>query len=297
MFSVQKVTPVQLEIPIMPELPEVETMVRGIRNDVEDHFIDRIRLLPSPCKPISISPSIRTIQRKVKESRICNVYRIGKRIVIKLENEWSFVIEPRMTGLMLLDNPPSRKHLRVEWVLQRHSKSHVLWFWDRRGLGTMRLMHEEEIEAKLTPPHFGKDALLFTAEDWMEFCQRTGRSIKPALLEQKWIAGIGNLYASEILHEARISPFSKTNELDTEEQTRLAAATQSVLERAIAYEGSTLSDGTYRNAVAKSGRYQNEHRVYAREGKSCPSCGTGIIQRVTQNQRSSFYCPNCQSED
>jgi formamidopyrimidine-DNA glycosylase len=115
-----------------------------------------------------------------------------------------------------------------------------------------------------------------------------------ALLDQKLVAGIGNLYASEILHRARIDPQRPAHRLGRAQIARLAAATRFVLEEAIRDEGSTLGDGTYRNALNEAGNYQNAHRVYDRAGERCPSCQRGTVRRIVQAQRSTFYCANCQ---
>jgi formamidopyrimidine-DNA glycosylase len=118
--------------------------------------------------------------------------------------------------------------------------------------------------------------------------------VKVALLDQRAVAGVGNLYASEILHLARIHPARPCDELARRHWNAIAAAAREVLETAIRYEGSTLSDGTYRNALNKEGGYQNEHRVYAKAGEPCPRCRRGVIERIVQAQRSTFFCPRCQ---
>jgi len=133
-----------------------------------------------------------------------------------------------------------------------------------------------------------------TATDWEAACKRTRRAIKVALLDQKLVAGIGNLYASEILHRAGISPLLPANKLSKADRKNISRATKTILKKAIRYEGSTLSDGTYRNALNKSGGYQNAHCVYDRAGELCKSCAHEMIVRIVQNQRSTFFCPHCQ---
>jgi formamidopyrimidine-DNA glycosylase len=108
------------------------------------------------------------------------------------------------------------------------------------------------------------------------------------------VAGIGNLYASEILHVAQINPARPARRLKPEEIRRLSDATQSVLEEAIHHEGSTLVDATYRTALNASGQYQEKHLVYGRAGQTCLTCDRATIQRIVQAQRSTFYCPQCQ---
>ncbi len=281
----------------MPELPEVETMVQGIRQSIEGGVIDNLLLCPCAYRPLDIKPTWKTIQRKTKGQTIIAVRRLAKRVVMELSSGDSFLIEPRMTGLMLLSDPPDEAHLRIEWRLIQNGKPQSLWFWDRRGLGTLRLYSPAEIKSHLGPKTLGPDALTMTAAQWLAGCQRTKRAIKVVLLDQKFIAGIGNIYASEILHQAGVSPFSPANVLGETECEQLAESTQSILENAIAAEGSTLGDGTYRNALNQIGSYQNQHRVYQKQGEICASCRTGVIQRKVQAQRATFFCPICQPSE
>ncbi len=282
----------------MPELPEVETMVRGIRPHVIGRRIMSVRRYPCRCKPIDITPSSPSIRRRAGGVHIDGVRRIGKRVVLDLDGGDSFVIEPRMTGLVLVTDPPDRGHLRYQWRLEPTRSSgglsDDLWFWDRRGLGTIRLYTAEELARRLSPPHLGPDALELTASDWRQLCGRTGRAIKVALLDQKLAAGIGNLYASEILFRAGIDPAHPADRLASPQVTRLSRAVRQVLGEAIRHEGSTLSDGTYRNALNQDGNYQNVHRVYDRAGLPCRQCDAPII-RIVQAQRSTFHCRVCQS--
>jgi formamidopyrimidine-DNA glycosylase len=278
----------------MPELPEVETMVRGIRSAVEGRRIVSVTACPCECRPMVIEPSLLQIDRRVQGETIVSVRRRAKRVLMELGSGDAFVIEPRMTGLMLLTDPPSEAHLRVEWRLKGSGKITRLWFWDRRGLGTIRLLDPAQREEILGPGRLGPDALETTDEQWVELCGRTTSVIKVALLDQKRIAGIGNLYASEILHRSRISPEARACDLKPDQIRRMAKATNEILQTAIRYEGSTLSDGTYRNALNKSGGYQNAHRVYDREGEPCLTCERGKIVRIVQGQRSTFFCRVCQ---
>ena len=279
----------------MPELPEVETMVRGIRRKVEGRTIKQVRQCRCKCRPINISPNVPNLQRRCRGATVESVFRFAKRVVIQLDTGDRIAIEPRMTGLMLLSDPPSTAHLRLEWVLDApRKKTTSLWFWDRRGLGTVTIYSPEEYEADLLGGRFGPDALEMTLDDWKVIRERTSRPIKVALLDQKLVAGIGNLYASEILHLAKVSPEQPARTLNTAQLKRIAGYTDDVLRTAIKYEGSTLGDGTYRNALNEDGGYQNEHRVYAKADEICPGCNRGRIKRIVQAQRSTFFCPNCQ---
>lgn len=278
----------------MPELPEVETMVCGIRPFVEGRRIHKLKRCKTHCRPIGIAPTFSRLAKKIEGQTVTAARRLGKRIVLDLTNESSLVVEPRMTGLMLLADPPDIDHLRLEWEFEGRREYNSIWFWDRRGLGTVRLFGPGEIERDLGPEKLGLDALSFTESDWLGRLGATSRAIKVALLDQKLVAGIGNLYASEILHVAGIDPTRPSDRLRPADVKRLAAATRSVLELAIEYEGSTLGDGTYRNALNQSGRYQNEHRVYMREDETCQTCGRGQVARIVQAQRSTFFCNKCQ---
>lgn len=269
-------------------------MVRGIRSAVEGRQIVSVTACPCECRPMVIEPSLLQIDRRVKGETIVSVRRRAKRVLMELGSGDAFVIEPRMTGLMLLTDPPSKAHLRVEWRLKGSGTSTRLWFWDRRGLGTIRLLDPAQREEVLGPGRLGPDALETTDEQWIELCGRTTSVIKVALLDQKRIAGIGNLYASEILHQSRVSPEARACDLKPDQIRRMAKATAEILTTAIRYEGSTLSDGTYRNALNKSGGYQNAHRVYDREGEPCLTCERGKIVRIVQGQRSTFFCRVCQ---
>ncbi|MEX0702924.1 MAG: bifunctional DNA-formamidopyrimidine glycosylase/DNA-(apurinic or apyrimidinic site) lyase [Planctomycetales bacterium] len=278
----------------MPELPEVETMVRGIRPHVEGRTLAGVRKCRCPCRPLLIEPDWRAVRRRSAGQRISAVRRVAKRIVLELASGDCFVVEPRMTGLMLLADPPDRGHLRLAWEFADAGEFPAVWFWDRRGLGTVRLYDAEELAAALGNGRLGTDALRMTEAEWRERCAATARPIKVALLDQKFVAGIGNLYASEILHAAGIHPARPANELNPRRIRRLHRAVIDVLEAAIRHEGSTLSDGTYRNALNAAGSYQNEHRVYGQADRPCPTCGRGAIRRAVQAQRATFYCAGCQ---
>lgn len=277
----------------MPELPEVETMVRGLRPEIEGRIVLEAEFCPCTRRPIQVTPTPAMFRRKNRNQTIMRVFRIAKRVVIELSSGSFLVIEPRMTGLMLVSAAPTQDHRRLCWHLKKkRGKASSFEFWDRRGLGTVRLLDSDEMTD--LRDSLGPDALEITAEDWKSRMARTRRPIKVAMLDQKIVAGIGNLYASEILHRAHVSPQKAANRITKRHLERIVEETRDVLQTAIRYEGSTLSDGTYRNALNKDGGYQNEHRVYQKADLPCPNCKTGTIRRIVQAQRSTFYCPKCQ---
>ncbi|QEG02029.1 Formamidopyrimidine-DNA glycosylase [Stieleria maiorica] len=275
----------------MPELPEVETMCRGVL-PIVGHRIVAAERPPCGRKPILFQPAIAQFDRRVRDRRITGIDRLGKRVIIELEDDQAIVIEPRMTGLVLLADPPGPEHLRLRLTLAGDRCEEML-FWDRRGLGTVRLLTAEQLRREVRD-RLGPDATKITAEQLREGLRHSRRVIKVGLLDQAAVAGIGNLYAAEILFVAGVDPRTRCDKLSRPQWQRIHAGIGLVLGEAIEHEGSTLSDGTYRNALNNEGSYQNYHRVYDRAGLGCGRCRAGVIRRIVQAQRSTFFCPICQ---
>jgi len=276
----------------MPELPEVETMRRGVLAIVGGR-ITAVERVPCAVRPIAVRPRVDAFRRRAVGRIVAAVERLGKRVVLRLDNADAIVFEPRMTGLVLLADPPDREHLRFRLRL-RGVRNRELLYWDQRGLGSVRMFRPAELDAALGSGTLGPDALNVTAAQLRDRLRTVRRPVKVALLDQHLLAGVGNLYASEILHVARIHPTQRCHRLTEAAWRRLHTALRSVLEEAIRYEGSTLADGTYRNVLNDPGGYQNHHRVYDRAGELCPTCRRVPIQRIVQAQRSTFFCPQCQ---
>ena len=309
----------------MPELPEVETMCRCIAPAVGC----RIRNVERPrsrLQSIAISPRWDVFRRRIAGRTIGAVRRVGKRVVLELAAADAapagtlarrasagptparrasagadspsaepdcLVLEPRMTGLVLLADPPDRAHLRLIFRLGGGGPRQIL-FWDQRGLGVARLLPHAEFLRAFGPARLGPDALAIDRETLRVRLGRSRRPVKVALLDQHLLAGVGNLYASEILHHSRIDPRTPCDRLRVADWARLLAAMQAVLTRAVGNQGSTLRDGTYRIGHNRSGSDQLYHRVYQRAGQPCLQCRTGRIVRIVQAQRSTFFCPACQ---
>lgn len=276
----------------MPELPEVETMCRGIQPIVGCR-IAAVERTPSPCQPIRIQPGISVLNRRLIGQTIHKVERAGKRVVLRIGADECLVFEPRMTGLVLMEDPPTREHLRFR-IRFAGRRVRPLLFWDRRGLGQIHLVDANEFKRRILEGKLGPDALAISSDEMYARLRSRKSAIKVALLNQKLVAGIGNLYASEMLFLAGIHPARRCDRLSHREVNRLHQAMIRVLKAAIRYEGSTLSDGTYRNAFNQAGGYQNHHRVYDRAGSDCFGC-QGPIQRIVQAQRATFFCPCCQA--
>jgi len=267
-------------------------MRRGVL-PVQGSRVLEVRFPDHGYRPIQVEPAAGDFSSVVTGQTLKDISRRGKRLLLALENDHVIIVEPRMTGLMLLSDPPDLEHLRVGFRLD-HGDFPWLWFWDRRGLGRVLCLPGPEAARRLGPEKLGVDALEATVADLTGSLGASRRPVKVALLDQRAIAGIGNLYASEILHLAGIDPRVPCLRLKSAQWQGIHAAIGEVLREAIRHEGSTLSDGTYRNALNQQGGYQNHHRVYDRAGGPCPRCGLGVIRRIVQAQRSTFFCPACQ---
>jgi len=276
----------------MPELPEVETMCRGVEGVVGSR-IRGVQRPRSSLQPITMTPQFGRWRRRLVDRRITAVSRHGKKVVIELDSRDCIVFEPRMTGRVLLVDPPDEAHLRLVVELTGRRKRRRL-FWSRRGLSVLRLLSPRQFDQLYSNNKLGPDALEISPKELQQRLCNSRRAIKVALLDQRALAGIGNLYASEILHRTRVHPATLCSDLRPAQWKRIHTVMDQVLHEAILLQGSTLSDGTYRNAENKKGGFQEAHRVYQRAGETCVQCGKARIVRVVQAQRSTFFCPRCQ---
>ncbi|NBT12698.1 MAG: bifunctional DNA-formamidopyrimidine glycosylase/DNA-(apurinic or apyrimidinic site) lyase [Planctomycetia bacterium] len=287
----------------MPELPEVETMCRGLAGAVGGRIV-AVEFPRGRVRPLAITPAPATLRRRISGRTLAAVRRRGKRVLLELVGDdrsadvlW-LAIEPRMTGLMLIAEPPSAEHVRLVLELDhgRAGSQHPrrVLFWDRRGLGTISLYDTVGLEAACGTLKLGPDGLAIAGADLAARLSRSRRAIKPALLDQRVVAGIGNIYAAEILFRVGIDPRSPCRRLSAEAWESIATATRRVLAEAVRHEGSSIGDETYRTADNRAGRFQRRHRVYGRDKQPCTACGEPIT-RIVQSQRSTFFCPRCQT--
>ena len=287
----------------MPELPEVETMRRGLAG-VVGRKIASVEFPRSRVRPLSIEPAAATISRRIVGHTVAAVERRGKRIVIELAAAGAaarrgrlwLAIEPRMTGLMLVVEPPTEEHVRMVvgfGKVRGGGPPQRMLFWDRRGLGTIRLLDDRGLDAACGPHKHGPDGLVVTGGDIAARLAASRRAVKVALLDQRAVAGIGNIYAAEILFRCGVDPRMRCRRLPRDAWERIADVTRALLAEAVADEGSSIGDETYRTADNRVGRFQRRHRVYGREGAACTACGAAIV-RIVQVQRATFFCPTCQ---
>jgi len=269
----------------MPELPEVETIARGLAKRISGDVIESVWL---GSKPEPLKSSAAEIAATLQARRISTVRRAGKHIVFDLESaggrntpaQW--IVHLGMTGSLLVCAPGVELEKHTHAVLQLAS-GRELRFVDPRRFG--RLSVFEKFEAPGTEP------LQVALDDFVALFHKRKTPIKSALLNQGLLSGVGNIYAAEALFRARIRPRRRASSLTREELRRLHNALRRVLTEAIRLGGSSVSD--YVDADGEEGFFQLKHRVYGREGKPCLVCKTPI-KRIVIAGRSSHYCPRCQ---
>ncbi|MFZ1135453.1 MAG: bifunctional DNA-formamidopyrimidine glycosylase/DNA-(apurinic or apyrimidinic site) lyase [Candidatus Korobacteraceae bacterium] len=280
----------------MPELPEVETIARGLHKRVAGDTIQSIWLGQ---KPEPLKSSAEDIARVVEHARILRVRRVGKHIVFDLEQSGGrkgralrhgqWVVHLGMTGRMQITDPGLEiaKHTHAIATL---ASGRELRFVDPRRFGRLAVVSDASpTSAGFEAP--GDEPLDSQAERFIELFRGRKTPIKSALLNQKLLSGVGNIYADESLFRAGIRPRRRAATLTREQLRKLHASLQEVLHEAISLGGSSVSD--YVDADGKEGFFQLQHRVYGREGQRCLVCGTPI-KRVVISGRSSHYCSHCQ---
>ncbi len=274
----------------MPELPEVETIARGVDARVRG---DRIETtwFSEKREPFKSSPQL--MAKELPGRRIERVYRVGKHIVLDLAGgpdpglQW--IVHLGMTGRLLVADPETPVPPHTHGILSLLSGKE-LRFVDPRRFGRMEL-HGRPTK-KTTPfEGTGQEPFNISPDGFAALFRPRRTSIKAALLNQKLLHGVGNIYADESLFRAGIRPRRMARHLKRAELDRLHAALQAVLREAIALGGSSVSD--YVDAAGVKGFFQLEHRVYLRTGQPCLVCGTPI-RRIVVGGRGTHYCPHCQ---
>ena len=267
----------------MPELPEVET----IRSELSPHIIGRRFTGVTVCDAKMVKqPSVKEFRRNLVEQKINSLERRGKYLIFRLSSGNVLIIHLKMSGALLLNPEQADRHARV--IFDLDNSSHVV-FTDRRRLGALWLVeNEQSIIGKLGPEPLTPE---FTAKTLAERLQKHKAPIKAVLLDQAFIAGIGNMYADEALFAARIHPLRKANSLSPQEIRNLHKAIVNVLRSAIDSKGASID--TYKRPDGELGTAHSNFSVAHRGGKPCPICDTPI-QRLAIRNRGSYFCPNCQ---
>ncbi len=270
----------------MPELPEVETIVRGLARSV---LGKRVACVDVRLARVTIAPPGADFKRSIAGRRIVALRRRGKYAVIELDSGRSLVVGLRMTGRLVV-TPRARAHYPRAHVILRFTDGARLNFADVRTFGRMRLVEAGQAwdaELGVEPLSDG-----FTEEAFIGMLSGRMSPIKAFLLDQRRIAGIGNIYACEALWEARIRPNRPARTLTKAAAGRLRLAIIDVLQRAIERRGTSVDD--YVDAEGLRGGFQNDLAVYGRAGRFCPRCGVGKIVRTVVAQRGTWWCRRCQ---
>ena len=263
----------------MPELPEVETIVRGLGSTVGSR-IERVEVRDQRLYLPQEDIVGRTIER---------VSRRGKYIIIHLSDGGSVIVHLRMSGrLAIRRSVAEEKHTRFIIHLDGGGE---IYFINPRRLGTVEYSRDG------FPHELGVEPLSdeFTASKLYQITTGSRAPIKPLLMDQRRIAGLGNIYSSEALWRVKIDPRRTSNTLDEVETRRLHRAIRSVLRKAIGNAGTTFGESVsdYRDAYGDYGKFQDMLNVYGRAGEKCPRCGEEIV-KIVQAGRSTYFCPGCQ---
>lgn len=273
----------------MPELPEVETVRRGLRERLRDRSFEGISYLEWP-RTLEY-PDAGLFNQLVAGRRVVGVRRRAKFILLDLSGDFCLSIHLRMTGQVLVEpaSAPRGRFARVAFVLDGGAE---LRFDDARRFGRVGLYQPDELSARLArlgPEPLGEDLDVAT---FATMLRRRHARLKPLLLDQSFLAGLGNIYVDEALHRAGLHPLLAASALSPAEAGRLYYQLRELLTEAIASGGTTFS--SYRDAFGNAGDYFERRRVYAREGEPCTSCGLAIA-RITVGGRGTHFCPSCQA--
>lgn len=286
----------------MPEMPEVETVVRGLRDTVVGETIAAVRLNAPPAS-IVISKTFKpkTFGDILRNRQILGVDRRGKNILMRLSGNLTLWAHLKMTGhfLYLPPTEPLDKHDLVIFDFKSASpvegsscdgKRH-LRFNDYRRFGRLRLFPDDELWEQKGLKELGPEPLTLKRADFIRLCHSTSRMIKPALLDQSFIAGLGNIYADESLYASRIHPRRLTASLSEKKLAELHRHIRRLLKLAIRKMGTSVD--SYTGVNGQPGTFQRYLQVYDNEGQPCPRCGSTII-REKIGSRSAHYCRRCQ---
>lgn len=267
----------------MPELPEVETirlqLKRKILNKkIKEVIIDDKRLI----KNISASK----FQSQLEGKTIKDVLRRGKVIIIKLEDDLFLVMHLRISGWLILDKQ-KEKFSRVSFKL---SDGKLFSFCDQRALGHIMLVDDWQKLSLLKD--MGPEVFKLSEKDFIKLFEGKKTKIKPLLMDQKFLAGIGNIYSQEAVFCAKIHPEKRADQLDKKKLAKIYSCLIAILKQSISKKGSSAD--TYRQIDGEDGGFVPFLKVYQREGEKCKRCN-GIIKRKAIGGRGTYFCPKCQN--
>jgi formamidopyrimidine-DNA glycosylase len=268
----------------MPELPEVETIVQDLRQEILGREIVGVKILT------------RSVWRKRVPSqalligvRVTQIRRRGKNILVLLSNGYALVIHLKMTGRLRHQDRHEQVAKHTHLIIDLDEGQ--LRFSDTRRFGYLDLVRADKLESVGYLASLGPDAMEIPREEFMKLLKSKRRIIKSLLLDQTVLAGLGNIYSDEALHSARIHPRRISSRLSLGKLSLLYDSMRETLLKALAARGSSVD--SYVDARGFRGSFQDQHLVYGREGKPCRVCGRAI-KKITVGSRSSHFCPRCQ---
>lgn len=276
----------------MPELPEVETVRRGLQPVLEGHRLRRV---------IQRRPDLRFplpdgFGQRLTGRRVVGVGRRAKFLVIDLDDDWVLIGHLGMSGrFRIYDQPPVPPEEPHDHVIFETDAGAVIRYNDPRRFGFLDLVERSGLAENRFLAGLGPEPLdpAFDAAALARRLAGKAAPLKAALLDQRVVAGLGNIYVSEALFMAGLSPRRKAGSVGPARARRLVQAIKTVLEKAIAAGGSSLRD--HRQTNGELGYFQHDFQVYGREGTACPNCGpTHPVRRMVQSGRATFFCPHCQ---
>lgn len=280
----------------MPELPEVETVKNGLSPFMVGRAVHKIELRRDGLRV----PFPDNLAKVLKGRNVERLSRRAKYLLVHLSGDHVVIIHLGMSGQMTVRGDiASYVPLKHDHMIVHLSDGGGIVFNDARRFGMVYLTHEGSLQSHHALAHLGPEPLSndFSGPALMEKLAGKKTSIKIALLDQRVVAGVGNIYASEALHLAHISPLRPSGALKKDEAENLASAIRDVLGMAIEAGGSTLKD--FRQSDGSLGYFQHRFSVYDREGEPCPCCGPNarkkaVIHKLVQGGRATYYCPLCQ---
>ncbi len=302
----------------MPELPEVETIRLGLQKylvgvkprgghaTLRGHKIVGVEVKLKKIVTGDTSTSLSASIQHVIGSRIIGVRRFGKGLVIDLDNNYCIAIHIKLTGQLIYTDKNKKPPKEIKVIKDMHSSlpnkwTHVIFSLDRgamlyyndfRQFGWIKILKKDDLKTleffRDLGPEFFKD---LTIEKFSKILSKSKIAIKPLLMDQKKMSGLGNIYANDGLNLAKIDPRRSASSLNKNEVQTLFHALEKVLKNGLKYGGA--SELSYVNALGQEGSYQNHFLVYGREGKPCKNCGT-ILKKIKLAGRGTYFCPKCQ---
>lgn len=271
----------------MPELPEVETVARGLRRTILGKTIARIVIRPKA----RIHPRARRFRALVAGATVVGIRRRGKNLLVDLSNEQTLWIHLKMTGRLNYQPAESPLDGHDHVIFHFKGSRYSLHFNDYRRFGRLQVHPRREVMACRGLAELGPEPTELTVDQFIALCRSRRRMIKAALLDQTLIAGLGNIYADESLYLSRIHPQRRTDTIAGKKLAELHGHIRNLFSRAIRLMGTSVD--TFAGVNGRPGRFQNHLRVYGRQGQPCGRCGKKI-RREKIGGRSAHYCPSCQ---